>query len=45
VMLCGIHAAIASSLEASGIRALIGEQNICTSMQDVAVKTGTVPVS
>ena len=43
VMLCGIHAAIASSLEASGIRAQIGEDNICTSMDDVARKTGTVP--
>jgi sulfate permease, SulP family len=47
VMLCGIHSAIAGSLETSGIRALVGEENICTSMQDVArkTKTGTVPVS
>jgi SulP family sulfate permease len=40
VMLCGIHAAIESSLTSSGIRALIGEDNICTSMDEVARKTG-----
>jgi SulP family sulfate permease len=45
VMLCGIHAAIEPSLASSGIRAQIGEDNICTSMDDVARKTGTVPVS
>ena len=45
VMLCGIHAAIASSIETSGIRALVGEDNVCTSMAEVAAKTGTVPVS
>jgi SulP family sulfate permease len=45
VMLCGIHSAIESLLATSGIRASIGEDNICTSMDDVARKTGTVPVS
>jgi SulP family sulfate permease len=43
VMLCGIHAAIEPLLATSGIRASIGEDNICTSMDDVARKTGTVP--
>ena len=45
VMLCGIHAAIETSLVSSGIRALIGEDTVCTSMEEVARKTGTVPVS
>jgi SulP family sulfate permease len=45
VMLCGIHAAIASVLETSGIRAQVGEDNVCTSMQDVARKTGSDPIS
>jgi SulP family sulfate permease len=40
VMLCGIHAAIESSVASSGIRALIGEDNICASMEEVARKTG-----
>jgi sulfate permease, SulP family len=44
VMLCGIHAAIEPLLATSGVRALIGEDNVCTSMDDVARKTGTVPV-
>ncbi len=39
VMLCGIHAAIAPVLESSGIRALIGEDNVCTNMEEVARKT------
>jgi SulP family sulfate permease len=41
VMLCGIHSAIEPSLAGAGIRALVGEDNICTSMHDVARKTGT----
>jgi SulP family sulfate permease len=45
VMLCGIHSGIEPLLASSGIRARIGEDNICTSMDDVARKTGTVPVS
>jgi SulP family sulfate permease len=45
VMLCGVHAAIEASLASAGIRALIGEDNICTTMDEVAAKTGTVPVS
>jgi SulP family sulfate permease len=40
VMLCGIHAAIEATLSSSGIRALIGEDNICASMGEVATKTG-----
>jgi SulP family sulfate permease len=39
VMLCGIHAAIAPVLESSGIRALIGEDNVCANMEEVARKT------
>jgi SulP family sulfate permease len=39
VMLCGIHAAIAPTLEAAGIRALIGEDNICANLEEVARKT------
>lgn len=39
VMLCGIHADIASVLESSGINALIGADNICQNMADVAAKT------
>jgi len=41
VMMCGIHAAIEATLSSSGIRALIGEDNICASMDEVARKTGT----
>jgi SulP family sulfate permease len=39
VMLCGIHAAIAPTLESAGIRALIGEDNICANLEEVARKT------
>jgi SulP family sulfate permease len=47
VMLCGIHADIASVLDSSGINKLIGADNICSSMAEVERKTemGTVPVS
>jgi SulP family sulfate permease len=43
VMLCGIHAAIEPSLASSGIRAMIGEDNICASMDQVARKTANAP--
>jgi SulP family sulfate permease len=36
VMLCGLHAAIGASLQIAGIRALVGEHNICSSMDEVA---------
>jgi SulP family sulfate permease len=50
VMLCGIHAAIEASLASAGIRALIGEENICANMEEVNRKTraaenGTAPVA
>jgi hypothetical protein len=38
-MFCGIHTAIAPLLESSGITALIGPGDICTSMEEVARKT------
>jgi len=43
VMLCGIHGAIANALETSGIHAMVGEDNICTSMQEVARMTAKAP--
>lgn len=46
VLLCGIHAAIAGTLDSAGIRTLVGPDNICANMDEVARKTmGTVPVS
>jgi sulfate permease, SulP family len=36
VLLCGIHPDLRQSLDAAGITAQVGEQNICASMRDVA---------
>jgi SulP family sulfate permease len=36
VILCGIHDELRGTLDAAGIRALVGEQNVCASMQAVA---------
>jgi SulP family sulfate permease len=36
VMLCGIHDELRGTLEAAGIPQLVGESNICTSMQMIA---------
>lgn len=36
VLLCGMHEAIEPSIESVGIRALVGPNNICRSMEEVA---------
>ena len=36
VILCGIHDELRGALDAAGIRALVGETNICSNMQMVA---------
>jgi SulP family sulfate permease len=36
VMLCGVHDRLRAPLEAAGVRALVGDENVCTSMADVA---------
>jgi sulfate permease, SulP family len=36
VLLCGLHEAIEPSIESAGIRALVGPDNICRSMEEVA---------
>jgi SulP family sulfate permease len=36
VLLCGLHDAIEPSIESAGIRALVGPNNICRSMEEVA---------
>jgi hypothetical protein len=36
VILCGIHDELRGALDAAGIPALVGEPNICASMQVVA---------
>jgi SulP family sulfate permease len=36
VLLCGLHNAIEPSIESSGIRALVGPENICRNMEEVA---------
>ena len=36
VLLCGIHPGLRQSLDAAGITALVGEQNICANMREVA---------
>jgi len=38
VMLCGIHDSLREALDDSGIRALVGDDNICASMVEVAAK-------
>ncbi|HEV7716580.1 MAG TPA: SulP family inorganic anion transporter [Steroidobacteraceae bacterium] len=38
VILCGIHPALKPSLEDAGVLDLVGERNICASMQDVAAR-------
>jgi SulP family sulfate permease len=40
VMLCGLHDAIGAPLESAGIRALVGEDNICSNMREVAARVG-----
>jgi SulP family sulfate permease len=40
VLLCGISPALRQSLDASGITAQVGEENLCTSMRDVQKKMG-----
>ncbi len=36
VLLCGLHEAIEPSIESAGIRALVGADNICRNMEEVA---------
>jgi SulP family sulfate permease len=36
VLLCGLHNAIEPSIESAGIRALVGPDNICRNMEEVA---------
>jgi len=43
VMLCGLHDAIGPSLELAGIRALVGEENICANMDEVAQRVTMAP--
>jgi len=38
VLLCGIHPALRQSLDASGTTALVGTDNICTNMGEVAAR-------
>jgi SulP family sulfate permease len=40
VLLCGIHPGLRRSLEAAGIIAQVGEENVCASMHEVAAKVG-----
>ena len=44
VMLCGIHGDLRQSLDLAGIPALVGESNICTSMQVVAERVAELEV-
>jgi SulP family sulfate permease len=44
VLLCGLHDAIVPSLESAGIRALVGEDNICANMDAVSRKIGSDPL-
>jgi SulP family sulfate permease len=36
VILCGLHADIGASLQAAGIRTAVGDENICSNMEEVA---------
>jgi sulfate permease, SulP family len=36
VLLCGLHEAIEPSIESAGIRELVGADNICRNMEEVA---------
>jgi len=38
VLLCGLHEAIEPSIESAGIRALVGPNNICRNMEEVAAR-------
>jgi SulP family sulfate permease len=39
VLLCGLHEAIEPSIESAGIRTLVGPNNICRNMEEVASRT------
>jgi SulP family sulfate permease len=39
VLFCGIHAELRAPLEAAGVTALVGTDNICRSMDEVAART------
>ncbi len=39
VVLCGIHESLRNAIEGSGIRALVGDENICANMSEVARAT------
>jgi hypothetical protein len=43
VILCGIHAGVANELRVAGIPQLVGEQNICRDLRQVARLIGTAP--
>src|SRR5262245_50585478 len=43
VLLCGIHPALRQSLDAAGICAQVGEQNICSNMHEVARRVEAGP--
>lgn len=45
VLLCGIHAELREPLEAAGVTALVGAQNVCRNMDEVAQRVGAAPVS
>jgi SulP family sulfate permease len=41
VMLCGIHDSLREPLAAAGITALVGPENLCSSMAEVAKRTAS----
>ena len=42
VLLCGIHAQLRAPLEAAGVMALVGADNVCANMQEVARRVAQV---
>ncbi len=43
VLLCGLHEELRGAIEAAGIGALVGNENICTDMRQVAARVSTGP--
>jgi sulfate permease, SulP family len=43
VILCGIHAGVVKELDAGGVLQLVGEQNICRDLRQVARLVGAAP--
>jgi sulfate permease, SulP family len=40
VLLCGVHQELRSAIDTAGITALVGGENICTDMREVAARVG-----